>query len=147
MDNNQVKVKEFMDIAGQAAYTAPTFPEDAVQFLRLAILQEEFLEYEAAVINRDMTEVADALTDMLYVIYGTANAYGLDMEMLFDEVHRSNMSKFVDGKAVFNAIGKVTKGYRYSPPNIDKCIAKMYINDIVKEIENETETNRQPSLF
>jgi predicted HAD superfamily Cof-like phosphohydrolase len=98
----------------------PTIPPHLTQVLRWELIAEEFEELKAAITLKDMTLVADALGDLLYVVLGTANAYGLDMEPIFWEIHRSNLSKFIDGHR--REDGKWVKGKSYSPANLGPII-------------------------
>jgi len=112
-------VKEFHMAFGQCCAKRPTFPDDDITDLRIELIEEEFDELKAAVFDKNMIEVADALTDLAYVIYGMADIYGIDLDACFREVHRSNMSKLGDdGKPILRADGKFLKGPNYSPPDL-----------------------------
>jgi predicted HAD superfamily Cof-like phosphohydrolase len=115
---NFEKVGDFMEACDQEILTEPAFPDEDTINLRLRLIQEELDELFFAHEDNDLVEVADALTDLLYVIYGTGQAYGIDLDACFDEVHESNMSKLVDGYAQKNEIGKVMKGPNFFPPNL-----------------------------
>jgi predicted HAD superfamily Cof-like phosphohydrolase len=121
--SNFEKVKKFMKTFGQDVKTKPSFPEDRIIDLRYSLIEEELFELKEAVKNKDITEVADALTDILYVTYGAGHAYGIDLDRCFDEVQNSNMSKLGDdGKPIYNDIGKVMKGPNYFKPNLKKFL-------------------------
>lgn len=115
-------VREFMVACDQEVKTTPAFPDQDTMDLRLNLIEEEFDELQWAVDNRDMVEVADALADILYVVYGMGHSFGIDLDACFDEVQRSNMSKLVDGKAVKDEFGKVMKGSNFSAPDLSKWI-------------------------
>ena len=113
-------VGDFMEAMGQDVSFVPYFPEDKVQTLRLDLIAEEFEELRAAMRAEDMVGVADALTDLLYVVYGTGHAFGIDLDSCFAEVHASNMSKLgEDGRPIYREDGKVLKGPNYFPPNLE----------------------------
>ena len=121
--NNFEKVKKFMQTFDQDVKTKPSFPDDKIIDLRIALIEEELSELKEAVKNRDITEVADALTDILYVTYGAGHAYGIDLDKCFDEVQNSNMSKLgKDKKPIYNESGKVMKGPNYFKPNFKKFL-------------------------
>ena len=112
-----------MKTFGQDVKTKPSFPEGRIVDLRYSLIEEELFELKEAVKNKDITEVADALTDILYVTYGAGHAYGIDLNRCFDEVQNSNMSKLGDdGKPIYNDIGKVMKGPNYFKPNLKKFL-------------------------
>lgn len=115
-------VREFMVACDQEVKTTPAFPDQDTMDLRLNLIEEEFDELQWSVDNRDMVEVADALTDILYVVYGMGHSFGIDLDACFGEVQRSNMSKLVDGKAVKDEFGKVMKGSNFSAPDLSKWI-------------------------
>ena len=99
------------------------FPDEKIQNLRVSLIEEELSELKEAIKNKDIKEVADALTDILYVTYGAGHAFGVDLDQCFDEVQRSNMSKLDEnGKPIFNEHGKVLKGPNYFKPNLEKFI-------------------------
>ena len=118
---NFEKVKQFMSTFGQEVKDKPEFPDDKIVDLRIKLIEEELQELKDAIKNKDIVEVADALTDILVVTYGGAAAWGLEIDKCFSEVHRSNMSKLsTDGKPIYNDYGKVMKGPNYSPPDLKK---------------------------
>ena len=108
---------------GQETLSRPTLPDVDLAELRLDLIQEELDELAQAVIDQDIVEIADALTDILYVTYGAGHAFGIDLDTCFTEVHRSNMSKLgIDGKPIYRQDGKVLKGRGYTPPQLAKII-------------------------
>ena len=112
-------VKKFMKTFGQRVITKPQFPDEKTMKLRFDLNQEELSELQIAMKTKNLKEVADALTDILYVTYGAGCAYGIDLDKCFKEVQRANMSKLgEDGKPIFNEKGKVMKGPNYSAPNL-----------------------------
>jgi len=116
-------VKNFMNTYLQEVKTKSEFPDDKVVKLRVDLIQEELNELKEAIRNNDLVEVADALTDILYVTYGAGHAFGINLDKCFEEVQRSNMSKLdVNGKPIFNESGKVMKGPDYFSPNLKKLI-------------------------
>ncbi len=116
-------VKKFMEVFGQEVKTKAEFPSEKIIKLRLNLIQEELDEFDRALKNRDLKEVADALTDILYVTYGAGHAFGIDLDKCFEEVQRSNMSKLgEDGKPIYNEKGKVMKGPKYFQPDLNKFI-------------------------
>ena len=120
---NFEKVKQFMSTFGQEVKDRAEFPHDKIVDLRIKLIEEELQELKDAIKNKDIVEVADALTDILVVTYGGAVAWGLEIDKCFSEVHRSNMSKLsADGKPIYNEYGKVMKGPNYSPPDLKKFI-------------------------
>ena len=121
--SNFEKVKKFMQTFGQDIKNKPSFPSEKIISLRSALIEEELSELKEAVKNKDINEVADALTDILYVPYGAGHAYGIDLDKCFDEVQNSNMSKLGDdGKPIYNESGKVMKGPNYFKPNFKKFL-------------------------
>ena len=116
-------VKKFMEVFGQEVKTKAEFPSEKIIKLRLNLIQEEVDEFKEALKNKDLKEVADALTDILYVTYGAGHAFGIDLDKCFEEVQRSNMSKLgEDGKPIYNEKGKVMKGPKYFQPDLNKFI-------------------------
>lgn len=116
-------VRTFMKTFGQEVNTKPELPNDETSKLRLELIGEELGELEEAIANKDLVEIADALTDILYVTYGAGHAFGLDLDACFREVQRSNMSKLgEDGKPIYREDGKVLKGPNYSEPNLKKTL-------------------------
>ena len=121
--SNFSSVKKFMETFGQEVKNKAEFPSEKIQDLRVSLIDEELSELKEAIENKDIKEVADALTDILYVTYGAGHAFGIDLDKCFDEVQRSNMSKLdEDGKPIFNEHGKVLKGPNYFKPNLEKFI-------------------------
>ncbi len=121
--NNFEKVKKFMQTFGQEIKINPTFPDDKIANLRLKLIEEELSELKVAIREKDIAEVADALTDILYVTYGAGHSFGIDLNKCFDEVQNSNMSKLGnDGKPIYNEDGKVMKGPNYFKPNLKKYL-------------------------
>ena len=120
---NFLKVKEFMKTFGQEVLESPKFPNKKIIQLRINLIKEELNELEEAVENDDLLEVADALTDILYVTYGAGHAFGINLDGCFEEVQRSNMSKLdKDGNPIYNDHGKVLKGPNYFEPNLKKFV-------------------------
>ena len=121
--SNFSKVGIFMKTFGQEVKDKPSFSTDKINKLRIDLIKEELDELTEAMKNKDLLEVADALTDILVVTYGAGIAFGIDLDKCFEEVHRSNMSKLSEeGKPIYNEYGKVMKGPNYSPPDIKKFI-------------------------
>ena len=121
--SNFEDVKTFMKTFGQKIKTKPQFPDKETMQLRYDLIKEELNELEQAMKAKDLKEVADALTDILYVTYGAGYAYGIDLDKCFKEVKRANMSKLgKDGKPIYNAKGKVMKGSNYIKPNLKQFV-------------------------
>jgi len=119
--SNFNKVKTFMETFGQEVKTKPSFSTDKINILRYDLIKEELEELKEAMENKDLLEVADALTDILYVAYGAGHAFGIDLDKCFEEVQNSNMSKLgEDGKPIYNESGKVMKGPKYFKPDLTK---------------------------
>ena len=119
--SNFKKVKIFMETFSQEVKNQPSFSTDQINRLRFDLIEEELNELKVAMQNKDLLEVADALTDILYVTYGAGHAFGIDLDRCFDEVQNSNMSKLGDdGKPIYNEDGKVMKGPNYFKPNLSK---------------------------
>ena len=117
------KVGTFMKTFGQEVKTKPSFSTDKINKLRLDLIKEELTELTEAMNNKDLLEVADALTDILYVTYGAGHAFGINLDKCFDEVQNSNMSKLDEnGKPIYNEFGKVMKGPNYFKPDLEKFI-------------------------
>ena len=117
-------VKKFMKTFGQEVRTKASFPNDKIINLRLDLIREELSELKEAIEKKDIKEVADALTDILYVTYGAGHAFGINLDKCFEEVQNSNMSKLgSDGKPIYNEHGKVMKGPDYFKPNLNKFVA------------------------
>ena len=120
---NFENVKKFMQTFGQEVRTKAGFPNDKIVNLRLDLIKEELSELEEAIDKKDIKEVADALTDILYVTYGAGHAFGINLDKCFGEVQNSNMSKLgSDGKPIYNENGKVMKGPKYFQPDLKKFI-------------------------
>mgnify|MGYP001184494661 FL=1 len=117
------KVGVFMKTFGQEVKNKPSFSSDKINQLRVSLIKEELDELKEAMDSKDLLEVADALTDLLYVTYGAGHAFGIDLDKCFEEVQNSNMSKLGDdGKPIYNEFGKVMKGPNYFKPNLLKYI-------------------------
>ena len=117
------KVGTFMKTFGQEVKTKPSFSTDKINKLRLDLIKEELRELTEAMNNKDLLEVADALTDILYVTYGAGHAFGINLDKCFEEVQNSNMSKLdKDGKPIYNEAGKVMKGPNYFKPDLSKFL-------------------------
>tara|TARA_Y100000590_G_scaffold451924_1_gene594159 strand:- start:549 stop:923 length:375 start_codon:yes stop_codon:yes gene_type:complete len=118
-------VKKFMEKFGQEVKTKPEFPSEKIVKLRYGLIKEELDEFEQALKDKNLEEVADSLTDILYVAYGAGHAFGIDLDKCFDEVQRSNMSKLgTNGEPIYNEDGKVMKGPKYFKPNFSKFVKK-----------------------
>ena len=121
--SNFEDVKTFMKTFGQIVRTKPQFPNEDTMQLRYDLIKEELNELEQAMKAKDLKEVADALTDILYVTYGAGYAYGINLDKCFKEVQRANMSKLgKDGKPIYNEKGKVMKGSNYIEPNLKQFV-------------------------
>ena len=121
--SNFNKVKTFMETFGQEIKAKPSFSTDKINTLRYELIKEELEELKVAMENNDLLEVADALTDILYVTYGAGHAFGIDLDKCFEEVQNSNMSKLDEnGKPIYNQAGKVMKGPKYFMPNLTKFV-------------------------
>ena len=117
------KVGTFMKTFGQEVKNKPSFSTDKINKLRLDLIKEELDELKEAMNNKDLLEVADALTDILYVTYGAGHAFGINLDQCFEEVQNSNMSKLdKNGKPIYNDAGKVMKGPNYFKPNLSKFV-------------------------
>ena len=117
------KVGIFMKTFGQDVKKKPSLSTDKINQLRISLIQEELDELKEAMNNKDLIEVADALTDLLYVTYGAGHAFGIDLDKCFNEVQNSNMSKLgIDGKPIYNEKGKVLKGPNYFKPDLKKFL-------------------------
>ena len=122
--SNFESVKKFMKTFGQEVKEKAEFPNEKITLLRYELIKEELEELKIAIDKKDIKEVADALTDILYVTYGAGHSFGIDLDKCFNEVQSSNMSKLgSDGKPIFNEKGKVMKGPNYFKPNLDKFVA------------------------
>ena len=121
--SNFKKVGTFMKTFGQEVKATPSFSSDKINKLRIDLIKEELDELQEAMKNNDLLEVADALTDILYVTYGAGHAFGIDLDKCFDEVQNSNMSKLgKNGEPIYNDSGKVMKGPNYFKPDLSKFI-------------------------
>ena len=122
--SNFERVKKFMKTFGQEVKEKAEFPNDKITSLRYELINEELDELKLAIEKKDIKEVADALTDILYVTYGAGHAFGINLDKCFDEVQNSNMSKLgLDGKPIYNEKGKVMKGPNYFKPDLNKFVA------------------------
>ena len=121
---NFESVKKFMETFGQEIKEKASFPSEKITSLRYDLIKEELSELKEAVDKKDIKEVADALTDILYVTYGAGHAFGINLDKCFEEVQKSNMSKLgSDGKPIYNDKGKVMKGPNYFKPELGKFVA------------------------
>ena len=121
---NFESVKKFMQTFGQEIREKACFPSQKIISLRLELIKEELNELNEAIEKKDIKEVADALTDILYVTYGAGHAFGINLDKCFNEVQNSNMSKLgLDGKPIYNEKGKVMKGPKYFKPDLKKFVA------------------------
>ena len=121
--SNFEKVKKFMQTFGQEVKPKASFPSEKIIKLRYELIEEELSELKTAMEDKDIQEIADALTDILYVAYGAGHAYGIDLDKCFEEVQNSNMSKLgEDNKPIYNENGKVMKGPNYFKPNLKKFL-------------------------
>ena len=124
-------VKIFHETYNSNIGSIPSLPSSEERKLRIALLQEEFDEYLKGEFNDDIVEIADALGDMLYIIYGTAVSYGIPIDDVFEEIHNSNMSKLgEDGKPIYREDGKILKGPNYFKPDLQKIIQKYNEGDV-----------------
>ena len=122
--SNFSKVGIFMKTFGQEVKDKPSFSTDKINKLRIDLIEEEIQELKESMKNKDLLEVADALTDILYVTYGAGHAFGIDLDKCFNEVQNSNMSKLDNnGKPIYNDSGKVMKGPNYFKPNLSKFVS------------------------
>jgi predicted HAD superfamily Cof-like phosphohydrolase len=122
--SNFNKVGTFMKTFGQEVKTKPSFSSDKINKLRIDLIKEELDELQDAMKNNDLLEVADALTDILYVTYGAGHAFGIDLDKCFEEVQNSNMSKLGEnGEPIYNESGKVMKGPNYFKPDLSKFVS------------------------
>jgi predicted HAD superfamily Cof-like phosphohydrolase len=123
MNSEQQMVKEFHKMFGVLIRSSPSLVDDATQELRLRLIREEMGEFEKAANDKNLVKIADALADLLYVIYGTGVSYGIDLEPIFREVHESNMSKGDPDVRVLN--GKIQKAKNYRPPDLKPILETM----------------------
>ena len=118
-----MSVKKFMETFGQEVKSKAEFPSEKIVKLRYDLIKEELDEFQQALKDKNLKEVADSLTDILYVTYGAGHAFGIDLDKCFDEVQRSNMSKLgKNGKPIYNENGKVMKGSNYFEPKLEKFL-------------------------
>jgi predicted HAD superfamily Cof-like phosphohydrolase len=123
MSNFYTDVRDFHAAFGQRIGEKPELPTDPEERqLRIRLLEEEFNEYLAGEVKDDIVEIADALADIIYIACGTAVSYGIPLDKVFEEVHRSNMAKLVDGKVLRREDGKIQKPEGWTPPNIEKIL-------------------------
>jgi predicted HAD superfamily Cof-like phosphohydrolase len=116
-------VGDFMEACDQQVLSSPTFPDWNTQELRVSLIEEEFKELLDGISRDDIVEVADALTDLLYVVYGAGHSFGIDLDACFAEVHRSNMTKLgPEGRAIKREDGKIMKPESYSPPDLESIL-------------------------
>ena len=121
---NFEKVGTFMKTFGQDVKQSSSFSTEKINELRVSLIKEELDELIEAINKKDLVEVADALTDILYVTYGAGHAFGINLDKCFEEVQNSNMSKLgLDGKPIYNEMGKVMKGPKYFKPDLSKFVA------------------------
>lgn len=117
------KVGEFMESFGQEIKESPDFPTPEIALLRYNLIAEELDEFSQAIVKNDLIGVADALSDLLYVVYGAGHAFGINLDLTFNIVHDSNMSKLgEDGKPIYREDGKIMKGPNYTPPDLSIII-------------------------
>ena len=120
---NFEKVGIFMKTFGQEVKTNPSLSTNQINELRISLINEELEELKVAMDKKDLIEIADALTDILYVTYGAGHAFGINLDKCFKEVQNSNMSKLgIDGKPIYNELGKVMKGPNYFKPDLSKFL-------------------------
>ncbi len=120
---NFEKVGQFMKTFGQEVKISPNLSTEKINSLRISLINEELEELKKAIDDKNILEVADALTDILYVTYGAGHAFGINLDKCFNEVQQSNMSKLgKDGKPIYNDSGKVMKGPDYFKPNLSKFL-------------------------
>ena len=122
MTNFYKDVKEFQTAVGQNVGQTPEFPDGPERALRMKLLQEEFDEYNEGEYNNDLENIAKELADIIYIVCGTAVSYGIPLDKVFDEVHRSNMAKLVDGKPIRRDDGKILKPEGWTPPDVKKIL-------------------------
>jgi len=136
MSNFYTDVKDFHIAFGQRVGENPELPDDLNERnLRYNLLKEEFEEYEKAESDNDLTEIADALADIIYIACGTAVSYGIPLDKVFAEVHRSNMAKLVDGKPLYREDGKVMKPAGWTPPDVEGVLKKSHEDFICRNTQ------------
>ena len=125
---NFESVRKFMETFGQDVQTKAEFPSEKIVKLRYNLIKEELNEFDQAIKDKNLVEIADSLTDILYVTYGAGHAFGIDLDKCFDEVQKSNMSKLgPNGKPIYNEHGKVMKGPKYFEPDLKKFVLWFYL--------------------
>ena len=132
MSNFYTDVKDFHIAFGQRVGDKPELPDTKERTLRMKLLAEEMYEYTVAENENDLVEVADALADIIYIACGTAVSYGIPLDKVFAEVHRSNMAKLVDGKPLYREDGKVMKPEGWTPPDVEGVLKKSHQEYICK---------------
>ena len=146
---NFESVRKFMKAFGQEVKSKPEWPNEDTMELRIDLIEEELGEFKDAILSADGTlvDVADALSDLLYVVYGAGHSFGIDLDKCFSEVHRSNMSKLGDdGKPIYREDGKVLKGSNFSEPDLTSILFDAAFSSEQEEIENETESKTWQQL-
>jgi len=134
MTNWYQDVKDFHAAFGQRIGNSPAIPEDVDErCLRMDLLEEEFKEYMDAEQDLDIVGIADALADIIYIACGTAVSYGIPLDKVFEEVHRSNMAKLVDGKPIYREDGKVLKPKGWTPPQIETILEESTKNNLLNQ--------------
>ena len=149
LKTNFQRVKEFMKSFGQEVKSKPEWPNDETMELRIDLIEEELGEFKDAIINGDGTlvDVADALSDLLYVVYGAGHSFGIDLDKCFAEVHRSNMSKLgEDGEPIYREDGKVLKGPNFSEPDLTSILFDASFPSEQEETEDETKSKTWQQL-
>ena len=149
LKTNFQRVKEFMKSFGQEVKSKPEWPNDETMELRIDLIEEELGEFKDAILSADGTlvDVADALSDLLYVVYGAGHSFGIDLDDCFAEVHRSNMSKLgEDGKPIYREDGKVLKGPDFSEPDLTSVLFDASFPSEQEETENETKSKTWQQL-
>ena len=137
--SNFRQVQYFMETFGQEVKDEPEFPDEETQQLRVELIEEELNELKDAIAAKNIIQVADALTDLLYVCYGAGHSFGVDLDRCFAEVQRSNMSKLgADGKPIYREDGKVLKGPNYSDPNLYEILFSTYIQARAKKVQENS---------
>lgn len=126
MSNWFEDVKDFHRAFGQRIGVVPELPEPEERSLRIKLIIEEIAEYSQAETQHDLVEIADALADIIYIALGTAVSYGIPLDNVFEEVHRSNMAKLVDGKPLKREDGKVIKPAGWKPPDVEGILKKSH---------------------
>lgn len=122
MSNMYTDVKEFQTAVGQHVGSKPEFPDPAERELRIRLLKEEYEEYIQGECRNDLENIAKELADIIYIVCGTAASYGIPLDKVFDEVHKSNMTKLVDGKPIRREDGKILKPEGWQPPDIKSIL-------------------------